>query len=70
MSAHAEEALKDDETCPNCGHPGRKHYRDAVLAKTEGCMARVDSAYTVTNDRSCGCHHRRREEDRPEWVPE
>lgn len=69
MSAHPSEPLKDDEVCPNCGHPGRKHYRDAALAKTEGCMARVDSAYTATNDRGCGCH-RGREEDRPEWVPE
>lgn len=50
--------LKDDEVCA-CGHWGRCHFRDEVQARVHGCMALVDSAYTVTNDRVCGCHRRR-----------
>jgi hypothetical protein len=51
--------LKDDQVCPDCGHFGRRHFWDPELAKRDGCMVPVDSAYTVTNARQCGCRRRR-----------
>lgn len=38
-----------DVYCESCGHPWHRH------VGTSGCTLRVDSAWTVTNDRSCGC---------------
>lgn len=47
--------LADDEVCPGCGHLGVKHYRNPEGAQRWGCMVLVDSTWTVTNNRTCGC---------------
>jgi hypothetical protein len=42
--------------CPLCGHPWNRH------GCTDGCSVLVDSAYTVSNTRECGCSNDRGKE--------
>lgn len=52
MRAETRTPLRDDEKCTFCGHLGKVHARESK----DGCYASVDSAWTPSNTRRCGCH--------------
>lgn len=44
-----------DALCGACGHQRRHHQLTAEMASRRGCAVEVDSAWTRTNRRGCGC---------------